>query len=99
LIFADVIVDISHENLDKVYQYAVPENIREQVVIGSLVNIPFGVSNKRRTGYVVGLSDKANYPVEKIKPIEGIVEGSLVIESQLIQLAYWIKDNYGATMN
>lgn len=99
MIFADVIVDISHENLDKVYQYVVPENIREQVVIGSLVNIPFGVSNKRRTGYVVGLSDKANYPVEKIKPIEGIVEGSLVIESQLIQLAYWIKDNYGATMN
>lgn len=99
MIFADVIVDISHENLDKIYQYAVPEDASEQVVIGSLVNIPFGKGNNRRTGYVVGLSHEANYPVEKIKPIDGIVEGSLVIESQLIQLAYWIKDNYGATMN
>ena len=99
VIFADVIVDISHENLDKTYQYAVPEDLTKQIVIGALVDIPFGIGNKKRTGYVVGLSEEAKFPVERIKSIDGIVEGSLVIESQLIQLAYWIKDNYGATMN
>ncbi len=99
VIFADIIVDISHENLDKTYQYTVPEEIEGQVVIGSLVSIPFGKGNNKRTGYVVGISQEANYPVERIKSVEGIVEGSLVIESQLIQLAFWMKDNYGATMN
>ncbi len=99
MIFADIIVDISHENLDKTYQYTVPEDLEEQVVIGTLVNIPFGKGNNQRTGYVVGLGKEAKFPVERMKSISGIVEGSLVIESQLIQLAYWIKDNYGATMN
>ena len=99
VIYADIIVDISHENLDQTYQYAVPKDIEEHVVIGTLVHIPFGKGNQMRTGYVVGLSEEAKFPIEKMKGIEGIVEGSLVIESQLIQLAYWIKDNYGATMN
>ncbi len=99
MIFADVIVDISHENLDKTYQYTVPEHIINQVVIGSLVSIPFGKGNTRRTGYVVGLSEEANFPVERMKAIGEVVKGSLIIESQLIQLAYWIKDNYGSTMN
>lgn len=99
MLFADIIVDISHENLDKTYQYAVPEQCREEARIGALAEIPFGKGNNKRKGYIVGLSTEPNFPVERIKPIYGIVKGSLVIESQLIALAYWIKDNYGATMN
>lgn len=99
VIFADVIVDISHENLDKTYQYAVPEQLIDEVIIGAMVQFPFGKGNKMRKGYVVGLSREAQYPVHLIKSIDSVVKGSLVIESRLIQLAYWIKDNYGATMN
>ena len=99
MVFADIIVDISHENLDKTYQYAVPEHLREEIVIGTLVQIPFGKGNKLRKGYVVGLTSEAAFPVHLIKSIDSIVKGSLVIESRLIQLAYWIKENYGATMN
>lgn len=97
--FADVIVDISHENLDKCYQYVVPSQLEEEVVIGANVRIPFGKGNTMRTGYVVGLSSIPQFPVERIKPIAEVVKGSLIIESHLIQLAYWIKENYGATMN
>ncbi|MDO5293799.1 MAG: primosomal protein N' [bacterium] len=99
MIFADIIVDISHENIDKSYQYAVPEELEQEVEIGALVEIPFGKGNNKRKGYIVGLGTEAKFPVERMKPIYGLVKGSLVIESQLIALAYWIKDNYGATMN
>ncbi|BBF43030.1 helicase PriA essential for oriC/DnaA-independent DNA replication [Lachnospiraceae bacterium KM106-2] len=99
MLYADIIVDISHENLDKSYQYAVPVGLEEEVTIGSLVEIPFGRGNKMRKGYVVGLSHEAKCPAEWIKAITKIVKDSLVIESTLIQLAYWIKENYGSTMN
>ena len=99
MLYADVIVDISHENLDKSYQYAVPEEILSNIQIGSLVEIPFGRGNKVRKGYVVGFSKEPKFDPNLIKSIQQIAKDSLAIESQLIHLAYWIKDNYGATMN
>lgn len=98
MIYADIIVDISHENLDKIYQYAVPNELEEQMVVGTFVEIPFGKGNRTIKGYIVELSEVPKYPVEKTKYILGIVKNSLVIESHLIRLAYWIKDNYGGTM-
>ena len=43
--YADIIVDISHENLDKIYQYRIPDELLSQVFIGVQVNIPFGMGN------------------------------------------------------
>ncbi|BCN31574.1 replication restart helicase PriA [Anaeromicropila herbilytica] len=99
ILYADIIVDISSENLDRTYQYAVPDDIREKVFIGSLVLIPFGRGNRVIKGYVVGLSNTLKIPEEFLKTINEVVEGALLIESQLIHLAYWIKENFGATMN
>ena len=42
-IYADIIIDISHENLDKTYQYAIPEELSLSLFIGSLVVVPFGL--------------------------------------------------------
>lgn len=97
--FADVIVDISHEKLDKTYQYVVPSKLESKIVIGTLVKIPFGIGNRLIQGYVVNVSKEAKFPIERIKQISEVVENAVVIESQLIRLAYWIKDNYGATIN
>lgn len=99
MLYADVIVDISHENIDKTYQYRVPEELLDEVSYGTPVHISFGRGSRRIKGYVVGFSDTPFFEESRIKDIEGIVEGGLAIESQLITLAWWIKDNYGATMN
>ena len=97
--YADVIVDISHENIDKTYQYRVPNELEAVIGYGTPVRIPFGRGSRSIKGYVVGLSDTPSIAVERIKAIEGVVEGGLAIESQLITLAWWIKENYGSTMN
>ncbi len=99
MLYADVIVNISHENIDKAYQYRVPEEIQELVSYGAPVRIPFGRGGRIIKGYVVGLSREPCFPESKIKDIQGIVEGGLAIESQMIALAWWIKENYGSTMN
>ena len=97
--YADIIVDISHENLDKTYQYAIPDALLEKAKVGALVKVPFGRGNRFIKGYIVNITDVPNWEPAKIKPIAEVEENGLVIESQLIQLAYWIKDNYGSTMN
>lgn len=97
-VYADIIINISHEAVDKVFQYQVPESLLEQIEIGMQVLVPFGKANKEQTGYIVRLSHKANYDENKMKRIIRVVEGSIAIESQLIKLAYWIKNQYGSTM-
>ena len=95
--YANIIVDISHEKLDKTFQYRVPDELEDVIKIGVAVDVPFG--NRQISGYVVELTDEAEFDVNKIKPITGIKTHSVAIESQLIELAGWIKDNYGSTMN
>lgn len=97
--YADVIVNISHENLDKTYEYIIPEDLEEQIIIGSQVWIPFGAGNRKIKGFVLNISLNAKFDSERLKFISGIVKDSVVLESHFIQLAYWIKENYGATMN
>ncbi len=97
--YADIIVDISHEMLDRTYQYAVPDAMQEAVFIGAPVQIPFGNGNKLIGGYIVGLGNEPKIPVEKIKDIAKIESGKFAIESQMIALAYKIRTMYGGTMN
>lgn len=97
--YADIIVDISYEKLDRVFQYRIPRQLEGQIAAGTQVEIPFGVGNRKLSGYVIGISETANYPEEKIKEISGIVVGSRKIEGTLITLAAWMRQVYGATMN
>lgn len=97
--FANIIVDISHEKLDKTFQYKIPEPLKDVLKIGMQVEIPFGKSSRKTTGYIVELTDTPEYEVEKLKEVLSVVEGSIPIESHLIALAGWIRKNYGGTMN
>ena len=98
-LYADIIVDISNENLDKTYQYAVPDELKSVIEIGALVYIPFGKGNRQIKGYVLGLSQKPKIDTAYIKPISKLIEGGIAIEGRLIQLAFWMKENFGATLN
>lgn len=97
--YADVIIDISHERLDKTYQYAVPERLHSAAVIGAPVSVPFGRGSRIISGYIVDLSGEPKIDKELIKEIIDIRQDATVIESHLISLAYFIKENFGGTMN
>lgn len=97
--FAQIIIDISHEKVDRTFDYRIPPQLEARISVGVLVKIPFGKGNSLRKGYVVGITDHADYDADKIKEIAGIVEGSVSAESQLIMLAWWLKEQYGSTMN
>ena len=96
--YADIIVDISHEKLDKSFQYVVPENLKEEIQVGVVVSIPFGRGNQLRKGYVVGISGEPKVKGIQIKSIAGIQNDQETTESRLIALAGWMREHYGSTM-
>ncbi len=96
--YADIIVDISHETIDRTFQYRIPEDLQSSVKIGTKVNIPFG-NRKEMTGYVVGLSSMPKIEESRIRDIKGVVPQGITIDSRMLELAAWIKTNYGGTMN
>ena len=97
--YADVIVDISAEKLDKTFQYSIPAHMEKDIFIGVQVVVPFGNRKNGMTGYVVGLGDTPKIDPSLIKDIVRISIGSMPVESELIALAAFMKKYFGGTMN
>ena len=98
MIYVDIIVDISHEKLDRSFQYKVPKELEEKIQVGMVVTIPFGNGNHERKGYVIGLSDKPVFDIDRMKELRGICSSEETTEERLIALAAWMKNRYGSTM-
>ena len=97
--YADIIVDISLGKLDRTFQYRIPEELAAQIGPGVLVEVPFGNGGRRIQGYVIEVTDRPEIDEARIKDIISVVQKSIPIESQLIALAAWMRENYGGTMN
>ena len=96
--YANIIVDISHEKLDKPFQYRIPEDMRGKLLPGMVVEIPFGRGDRLIKGYVIGTTKQAQIDPERIKCIHAVSTDGIGVESRLIALAAWMRDYYGATM-
>lgn len=96
--FANIIVDISHEKVDRPFQYRIPDELMGVLEVGMAVNIPFGRGNKRIRGYVMEITDRVDYDEMKLKSVDSIVKDGISAQGDSIRLAWWIKENYGSTM-
>ncbi|MEF9840587.1 MAG: primosomal protein N', partial [Lachnospiraceae bacterium] len=96
--YANVIVDITHEKLDKVFQYSIPTDLTDKLKVGMEVVIPFGRGNRETKGYIVALTDVCNYDSSKIKEILRVQQKSIGMEAKFVALAAWMKEYYGGTM-
>ncbi len=96
--YANVIIDISHEKVDRPFQYRIPDSLKEKLAVGMCVQIPFGTGNRKRKGYVIEITDKNDYPEERIKEIDGIITDNLPAEADAVRLAAWMRQTYGSTM-
>src|SRR5699024_9518437 len=97
-IYADIIIDITNEKLDKIFQYTIPQRLKGKLEVGTEVLVPFGKGNKEIRGYVVGFSEIPGYDPARIKEILEVPKESVGIETRLVALAAWMKESYGGTM-
>lgn len=96
--YAQIIIDITHEKLDRIFEYRVPEELEGQLIIGDGVIVPFGKGNARRKGYIVGFADDCRYDPAKIKEILERAPHTMAVEETFLSLAAWMREHYGGTM-
>lgn len=98
--YAEVIVDIETEALDRPFTYRVPEALLEKCRPGCAVRIPFGREKSEREieGYVTRLTEKTELNPAKIKEIRAVTAGTETAEGRLVALAAWMSRRYGSTM-
>ncbi len=97
--FSKIIINISVENLDRPFTYRIPERLIERCHPGTKVLVPFGNANRMIEGYILEITDHADIDENKIKDIDSVVVEQSATESRLIELAAFIKEQYGSTMN
>lgn len=87
---AQIILNSNAKDLDRTFDYEVPEELKEKIKIGSLVFVPFGNRKKLEEGYVIDFKEKSEY---KTKPIAS-VENNSFLDERKVNLAKWISKRY-----
>ena len=93
--YAEVIVDISHEAIDKSFSYRIPEDT--VLHVGDPVLVPFGRGKKK--AYVLSIHERVCFPEEKIKDIDSVLDKEFSVEEELLSLAVWMSREYGTGLN
>ncbi len=97
--YANIIIDISIEKLDKPFTYRIPEHLVSELHVGDQVQIPFGNGNKFRKGFVMELPENPELiPGVNYKYIDSIIPQA-GLTGHFIKLAEWMRSMYGGTMN
>lgn len=89
-------MDLSHSQLDRIFEYAVPEELQKQMQVGYRVLVSFG--RQTTEGFVLALSDTAIYDPEKIKPIIRLLDEYPVFLQDQIELGRWIAEKYNCNL-
>ena len=88
--YANVIVDLSANALDRLFSYRIPEDLDIQP--GQQVLVPFGP--RKIEGFVVSLSDACDLPEDKVKSVISACQDYPVVLPELMHLARWIHQRY-----
>ena len=90
-----VAVDAATYAIDKLYSYRVPDELREQVLIGTRVLVPFGFGNKRAEAVVLAFREDAGGM--KLKPIIEVLDDTPILTAQQLKLAAWMRERLYCT--
>ena len=85
---AEIIINRTAKRLNRTFDYKVPIELEELIMIGSTVLVPFGKSSTLEEGYVVGIKESTTYEVKEIVKIK-----HNLTEKQ-IELAKWMAKRY-----
>lgn len=96
MIYADVVLDGTSFNIDRLFTYRVKPSHCPKILIGQKVLVPFGLQDEWVEAIVVSLNQKCELDPSKIKDIEVLIDGP-VLTIELIELGFWIRDSFYCT--
>ena len=97
--YANVIIDITHDAVDKLFSYRIPDELQGNLEIGDAVIIPFGKGDSKRSAYVIEFTDEINFDESKIKSIISKEDKKTKLDDNLIKIAHFISTEYMVSMS
>lgn len=98
--YAKVIIGNNRPEVDKLFDYRIPEEMEGPVQPGVRVIVPFGARGIRTEGYVISLCGETDLPEEKIKGILEVLDGGRpVFTPEMLALAEWMRERCFCTLS
>ena len=88
---ASVVINLKNSKLDRTFDYLVPSEYEKNVEIGMRVYTNFG-SNKI-VGFIIDLKEESDYPKDKLKYLDSIIDLKPLISVEMIELAKYIANH------
>lgn len=85
---AEIIVDYRSKQVDRAFDYRVPEELCDKITIGSRVIVPFSRSNKEVEGFCVGIKEKSKG--KKLKSIIKTANDTSAFDEDMLSLIEWL---------
>ena len=87
---AEIILNSNANELNRNFDYEIPEEMNNKIKIGSRVLIPFGQRKTLEEGFVVNIKETSEYKTKQIVSLED----NNFIDDKKIKLAKWITKRY-----
>jgi primosomal protein N' (replication factor Y) len=71
---ASVVIDNTSKEVDRIFEYLVPEEYEKSILPGIKVIVPFGGGNKNIEGYIIEIKSNSDYDINKLKRIIDIAD-------------------------
>lgn len=85
---AEVIINRGAKKLNRTFDYNIPKELEELILVGSKVLVPFGNGEKLTEAFVVGIKETSDFEVKDIAKLEEN------LSNKQIDLAKWMAKRY-----
>ena len=92
---ASVVISNATREYDREYHYAIPDELKEKVVPGVRVIVPFGRGNKSVEAYVYKVLDASE--MTGLKEIKKVIDEKPILDEKMLKLSEWMKERYICT--
>lgn len=88
-----VLVELSNKNIDKIFDYSVPDNLKDKIKVGIRVKVPFG--KMELEGFVIEIKNSSDISV---KDILDVVDDEVILNEELLELGKKIQEDTLSTL-
>ena len=88
-----VLVELSNKNIDKIFDYSVPDNLKDKIKVGIRVKVPFG--KMELEGFVIEIKNSSDISV---KDILDVVDDEVILNEELLELGKRIQEDTLSTL-
>lgn len=93
---AKIAVSAATYQIDKPYDYIVPDNLADGIMAGMRVIVPFSKGNRKTEGIVLDLFQTSDF--DKLKCVFSVLDEKPVISEELIKLSLWMRERFFCTV-